>query len=278
MSAGLVSTRRAGLAAWLTLAISALFALVPVGWLLLTAFTRDSDIFQMPPSLQRSLTIDQVKSVITNQQLTQFLINGLLVSMATAVVSLMIGSLAGYSFSKFRYRGRSSFMYLLLVAQMVPEVLLLLTLYTAFTKVGLLNSYVGLTLSYVTFTLPLSVFMMKNTFDSVPDELLESGRIDKATEWGILLRIVLPVVSTSMVAVAMFAFIRAWNDLVYSLTLMDTPKQTLPAGLTLTYLGEFQNSYGEMMAASLLSSIPVVAIFLVFQRHFVSGALAGSIK
>lgn len=278
MSAGLVSTRRAGLAAWLTLAISALFALVPVGWLLLTAFTRDSDIFQMPPSLQRSLTIDQVKSVITNQQLTQFLINGLLVSMTTAVVSLIIGSLAGYSFSKFRYRGRSSFMYLLLVAQMVPEVLLLLTLYTAFTKVGLLNSYVGLTLSYVTFTLPLSVFMMKNTFDSVPDELLESGRIDKATEWGILLRIVLPVVSTSMVAVAMFAFIRAWNDLVYSLTLMDTPKQTLPAGLTLTYLGEFQNSYGEMMAASLLSSIPVVAIFLVFQRHFVSGALAGSIK
>ncbi|MBK7819745.1 MAG: carbohydrate ABC transporter permease [Tessaracoccus sp.] len=262
----------------MTVVIAALFAFVPVMWLLLTAFTEDSDIFQMPPSLARDFTLDQVIQVVTNPQLTQFMLNGLFVSTATAVVSLIIGSLAGYSFSKFRYRGRSSLMYLLLIAQMVPEVLLLLTLYAAFTRVGLLNSYVGLILSYVTFTLPLSVFMMKNTFDGIPDELIESGRVDKASEWRILVRIVFPVVSTSMVAVAMFAFIRAWNDLVYSLTLMDTPKQTLPAGLTLTYLGEFQNSYGEMMAASLLSSVPVVAIFLVFQKHFVSGALAGSIK
>jgi multiple sugar transport system permease protein len=272
------SHRRPGVATWITVVIAGLFAFVPVAWLLLTAFTQDSDIFQMPPSLRRGFTLDQVVQVMTNPQLTQFMLNGLLVSTATAVVSLIIGSLAGYSFSKFRYRGRSSLMSLLLIAQMVPEVLLLLTLYAAFTRFGLLNSYVGLILSYVTFTLPLSVFMMKNTFDGIPDELIESGRVDKASEWRILVRIVFPVVSTSMVAVAMFAFIRAWNDLVYSLTLMDTPKQTLPAGLTLTYLGEFQNSYGEMMAASLLSSVPVVAVFLVFQKHFVSGALAGSIK
>lgn len=261
-----------------TVAVLAVFAFIPVIWMIITAFTSEESIFRDPLGANRTWTLENFTAVLTDPNLLRFIGNGLFVSITTSVISLAVGFLAGYSFSKFRYRGRSTAMYTLLLAQMVPEVLLLLTLYTTMAKFGLLNTYPALIISYTTFTLPLSVLMMKNAFDAVPDELIEAGRIDGASEWRIMNSVIFPVVKTSMIAVCMFAFIRAWNDLVYALTLVDTTKQTLPAGLTLTYLGEFQSQYGQMMAASLISSLPVIAIFLVFQKQFVSGALAGSIK
>lgn len=276
------TVRRTGegrpVAAAITVIVLALFALGPVVWMVLTALTEDQDIFTFPPTLDRAYTFDHFVNVITDQKLMQFMVNGLVVSSVTALFSLVIGFSAGYAFSKFRFLGRSPVMYLLLVAQMVPEVLLLLTLYTSFDALGLLNTYAALVLSYTTFTLPLSVWMLKNTFDAVPDELIEAARLDGASEWRIMTSIVLPVTRTPLIAVGLFAFIRAWNDLAFALTLVDTELQTLPAGLSLTFLGEFQSSYGDMLAASAITSLPVVIIFLALQKHFVSGAMAGSVK
>lgn len=270
--------RQSVIARSLILVLVGVFALGPIAWVILTAFTRDADIFTFPPSLQRGYTLDHFIVVINDPALRRFVLNGIMVSLVTTLFSLTIGFCAGYAFSKFRFMGRSSLMYLILTAQMVPEVLLLLTLYTSFDALGLLNTYGALVLSYTTFTLPLSVWMMKNSFDAIPDELIESGRIDGASEWRILLSVVLPVVKVSLIAVGLFAFIRAWNDLAFALTLVGADKQTLPAGLSLTFLGEFQTSYGDMLAASLVTSLPVIILFLVFQKHFVSGALSGSIK
>ncbi|SJN37718.1 Maltose/maltodextrin ABC transporter, permease protein MalG [Microbacterium esteraromaticum] len=265
--------------AYTTLGILSLFAFIPVLWMVLTSFTSGNDIFQFPPAIfSRGYTIDHYVAVITDPVLMRFVLNGLFVSITTAALSLVVGFAAGYSFSKFRYIGRSPFMFAILLAQMVPEVLLLLTLYTSFNAFGLLNTYAALILSYTTFTLPLSVWMMKNTFDAVPDELLEAARVDGASEWRIMWSVLLPVTRTSLIAVGLFSFIRAWNDLAFALTLVGTEQQTLPAGLSLTFLGEFQNSYGPMLAASTVTSIPVVVIFLVLQKHFVSGALSGSVK
>lgn len=269
---------RKPVAAAVTVIVLAIFALGPVAWMVFTALTEDQDIFSFPPSLDRAYTLDHFVNVLTDATLMRFMVNGLVVSAVTALFSLIIGFSAGYSFSKFRFLGRSPIMYLLLVAQMVPEVLLLLTLYTSFDALGLLNTYAALILSYTTFTLPLSVWMLKNTFDAVPDELIEAARIDGASEWRIMVTIILPVTRTPLIAVGLFAFIRAWNDLAFALTLVDTEFQTLPAGLSLTFLGEFQSSYGDMLAASAITSLPVVIIFLALQKHFVSGAMAGSVK
>lgn len=270
---------RRPVAGYLTIAIVGVFSFVPVGWMVLTSFTQSNDIFQFPPALlDRGYTLDHYISVLTNPTLMQFVYNGLFVSTTTALFSLIIGFAAGYSFSKFRYVGRSPFMFAILLAQMVPEILLLLTLYTSFNAFGLLDTYAALILAYTTFTLPLAVWMMKNTFDAVPDELIEAARVDGAQEWRIMSSVLFPVVRTSLIAVGLFAFIRAWNDLAFALTLVGTDKQTLPAGLAMTFLGEFQNSYGPMLAASTVTSIPVVVLFLVLQKHFVSGALTGSVK
>jgi len=270
---------RPSIAAYVTIAILAVFSFIPVIWMVLTSFTASNDIFQFPPALfDRGYTLDHYVAVLTNPVLLQFVYNGLFVSITTALFSLIIGFAAGYSFSKFRYIGRSPFMFAILLAQMVPEILLLLTLYTSFNALGLLDTYGALILAYTTFTLPLAVWMMKNTFDAVPDELIEAARVDGASEWRIMWSVLLPVVRTSLIAVGLFSFIRAWNDLAFALTLVGTGKQTLPAGLAMTFLGEFQNSYGPMLAASTVTSIPVVVIFLVLQKHFVSGALSGSVK
>ncbi|WP_082754017.1 carbohydrate ABC transporter permease [Mycobacterium sp. NAZ190054] len=264
--------------AYVTLAVIASFALIPIGWMVLTSFTSSADIFQFPPSILRSYTLDHFLTVLGDPTLTAFVLNGLLVSIATSVFSVTVGFWAGYAFSKFRFGGRTGLMYLLLIAQIVPQVLLLVTLYTAFDRAGLLNTYIALVLSFTTFTLPLSVMMMKNTFDALPDELIEAARIDGASELRVMGSVLLPVMKTAIIAVALFAFIRAWNDLPFALTLVDTEKQTLPAGLSLRFMGEFRTAYGEMMAASIMTSLPVVVIFLALQKHFVNGAVTGAIK
>lgn len=265
-------------APYLTLIVVGLFALVPVVWMVITSMTSDTDIFQFPPTLARDYTLDNFLFVLTDATLLGFVANGILVSGLTCLCSLVVGSFAGYAFSKFRFRGRATMMFLILTAQMVPQVLLLITLYTLFDAVGMIDTYLALVLSYTTFTLPLSVMMMKNSFDALPDALLEAARLDGADELRTMFSVMLPAVRTPMIAICLFSFIRAWNDLPFALTLVSTERQTLPAGLALAFTGEFQNAYGEMMAASILTSLPVVVIYFALQKHFVSGAMTGAVK
>lgn len=271
-------TKRGMGAPYTALVIVGAFALIPVAWMIVTAATSEADVFQFPQSLAREYTLSNYWFVLTDPTLLGFVANGLLVSFVTCFCSLLVGFFAGYAFSKFRFRGRTTMMFLILTAQMVPQVLLLVTLYTAFDRVGMLDTYLALIISYTTFTLPLSVMMMKNSFDALPDALLEAARLDGASELRTMFSVMMPAVRTPMIAVCLFSFIRAWNDLPFALTLVDTERQTLPAGLSLMFTGEFQNAYGEMMAASIITSLPVVIIFFVLQKHFVSGALTGAVK
>lgn len=272
------TAERKSVTAYVVVVVVGIFALAPVLWMVITAFTAPRDIFTFPATLEREFTPANVISVMTDPTLLRFLANGILVSALTAFVSIALGFGAGYAFSKFRFLGRGAMLYSIFVAQMIPSVLLLLTLYQAFNAVHLLNTYWALVLSYATFTLPLSVWMMKNSLDAIPTDLIEAARIDGAGEFRIMLRVILPLIRTALIAIGLFAFVQAWNDLVYALTLVNTPLQTVPAGLSQTYLGEFQNSYGEMMAASFVTAIPILIIFLVLQKQFVNGALAGSVK
>lgn len=208
----------------------------------------------------------------------RFVLNGLIVAGLTALVNIALGFGAGYAFSKFRFIGRGPMLYAIFAAQMIPGVLLLLTLYKAFNAAHILDTYAALVLAYSTFALPLSVWMMKNSLDAIPNDVSESARIDGAGEFRIMFSVVLPLVRTPLIAIALFAFVQAWNDLAFALTLVGTSKQTLPAGLLQTYLGEFQASYGQMMAASFLTAIPILIVFLVLQKQFVNGVLSGAVK
>ena len=268
-----------GILFYVMLALVVLFAFFPIYWMSVTSLRPNSEVFAFPPRLLPSqLTLEHYQNFIQNPDLLRYLWNSLLIATTTAISSLIISTYAAYSFSKFRYTGRRALMFLILSAQMFPQALLLISLYLLFSRLKLLNTYAALVLSFTTFTLPLCIWMLKGYFDHVPNEMIEAAKVDGASQLQIIHLILLPVVRPALVATGIFAFMRGWNDFIYALTLVDKAKQTLPPGLVLTYIGEFQSQWADMMAASLLVSLPLVIAFIFFQKQIVSGLTAGAVK
>ncbi|MBB4905375.1 carbohydrate ABC transporter permease [Actinophytocola algeriensis] len=266
-------------AAWVTIIVFGGFALLPVYWMLATALTPDGKVFAYPPALfPADVTFEHFASLAGNSQLFDYLVNSAIVSGVTAVLSVIVSAYMAYSFSKYRYRGRRSLMYLVLSSQMFPQALLLVTLYAVFDAYDLLNTYTALVLSFTTFTLPLCVWMLKGFFDTIPDSLIEAARIDGASQLRIIHSVIVPLSVPGLVAAGLFAFVRGWNDFIFALTLAGPDKQTLPPGLANTYLGEAQTAWPELMAASLVVSLPVVIAFIALQRFLVGGITAGAVK
>lgn len=277
------SQRRAGrrprLALWIALVVFSLFAFLPIYWLVVTSLTPDNKVFSFPPNLlPTSITFDHYFTIFNNPAIFGYLKNSLIVSVITSVFSVVVAMFMGYAFSKFRFRGRKSLMYFVLSSQMFPQALLLVTLYTVFAQFGLLNTYQGLIISFTTFTLPLCVWMLKGFFDTLPDDLIEAAKIDGAGHWRTLYSVILPLAAPGLVASGLFAFVRAWNDFMFALTLAGPDKQTLPPGLVNTFIFEASAQWPPLMAASLLVSIPVSAAFILMQRYLVGGITAGAIK
>ncbi|SEL92069.1 carbohydrate ABC transporter permease [Nonomuraea pusilla] len=270
---------RSRAAAWAAVAVIGFFGLAPIYWLVVTAFTPDERAFTFPPSLvPTEITFDHFARLAQNEQLFGYLVNSVVVSVVTAFLSVLVSAYMAYAFSKFRYRGRKSLMHLVLASQLFPQALLLVTLYAVFSASGLLGSYGALILSFTTFTLPLCVWMLKGIFDTVPSTLMEAAAIDGASRWRTLHQIALPLAAPGLVAAGLFAFVRAWNDFIFALTLTDPDRQTLPPGLVHTYLGEFQTAWPDLMAASFVVSLPVIAAFMFLQRYLVGGLTAGAVK
>ena len=264
---------------YVALTIAAIFAFFPIYWMLATSLRPNTEVFAFPPTLlPQTYTLEHYQNFIRNPQLLRYLGNSLLIASTTAITSLIVSTYAAYAFSKFRFTGRRSLMFLVLSAQMFPQALLLITLYLMFAQLKLLNTYLVLVLSFTTFTLPLCIWMLKGYFDQIPSDLIEAAKVDGANQLQIIHRVLVPITKPALVATGLFAFMRGWNDFIYALTLVGKDKQTLPPGLVLTYVGEFQAQWADMMAASLLVSLPLVIGFIIFQRQIVSGLTAGAVK
>lgn len=267
------------ISAWITVVVLGGFALLPVYWLVATSLTPATQVFAYPPRLIPSeITLEAYAKLFADPDLFIYLRNSVIVSAITAVLSVLVSAYMGYSFSKFRYRGRRALMYFVLASQMFPQALLLVTLYTVFAAYGLLNTYTALVLSFTTFTLPLCVWMLKGFFDTIPDELIEAARVDGASRLRTVHSIVLPLSAPGLVAAGLFAFVRGWNDLIFALTLAGPDKQTLPPGLVNTFIGEASTAWPELMAASIVTSLPVAIAFIALQRYLVGGLTAGAVK
>ncbi|MEU8825221.1 carbohydrate ABC transporter permease [Streptomyces sp. NPDC048636] len=265
--------------AWTAVTVMGMFGLLPLYWMVVTALSPADRVFRFPPDfLPDSVTFANFRAVADNGPLFHYLTNSVIVSLTTSVLSVVISTYMGYSFSKFRYRGRRSLMNFVLASQMFPQTLLLITLYALFRQFGMLGSYTALILSFSTFTMPLCVWMLKGIFDTIPDALLEAAAIDGASRWRTLHTVVAPLAAPGMAAAGLFSFVRGWNDFVFALTLSDKSTMTLPPGLVNTYIGEFQTSWPTLMAASLVVSLPVVVAFMFLQRFLVGGLTAGAVK
>ncbi len=263
---------------WACLILIGGFVFLPLLWMINTAL-KPTDLTFTNYFFSGPLTLDNIIHIVTDPKIMTYLKNSLWVSFGSSFMATLVAALAGYSFSKFRYRGRKFVMGMFMMSQAFPQAILLLAIYTMMNKAGLLGSYWALIISYVVFTLPVGTWTLKSYFDQIPDSLMESAKLDGAGNLRIMLQIVFPLAVPGMISIAIYGFVWSWNDLLYSMTLVtDSARRTLASGLVMTFLGEASTNWGYMMAASIVAAIPVTIIFVFLQRYFIQGLTSGAVK
>jgi multiple sugar transport system permease protein len=215
--------------------------------------------------------------------LARYFLNSLIISTCSTVIAVIIAILAAYAISRYRFRGRGPFRFLILSTEMFPGILFLLPLFIIFvnieqiTGIKFYGSYTGLIITYLTFALPFSIWMLVGFFDTIPRELEEAAMVDGATALGALFRILIPLSTPGIIAVGIFAFLTAWGEVLFASVLTDEGTRTLAIGLQ-GYSTRSDVYWNQLMAASIVVSVPVVAAFLALQRYFVQGIAATGVK
>lgn len=264
----------------IAIAVALLIALAPVYWMVATSFKSALEVSQLHPSFwPEHFTLENYDKLVGESlPFMSFLVNSVVASLISAVLTIAISVLGGYSLSRGRYRLQGFMGYVVLVVRMLPLVVLIGPLYLLLLNANLLNSIAGLVLGYTSFVVPFGVWMMKGFFDGVPLEVEEAARIDGYPRWQILLRVVLPLVWPGVFTTATFVFMESWNNLLYPLTFIKTlENQTLPGGLLLSFTGQFKTDWGGMMAASCVTTLPLMIAFFAIQRSIVRGLTAGAV-
>jgi multiple sugar transport system permease protein len=261
------------------LVIGALFAGLPVVWMLSTSFKANGEVFQNPPNLiTESFSLDAYREILGNGAQLRFFLNSYIVAFAVTILTLLVAILAGYAFSRFRFPFQRTINAVIVSVQVVPPITLVIPYFGLVVALGLYNTYLGLILTHMVFTLPYAIIMITAYLNTLPRELDESVKIDGGTSWTALWRVLVPVSVPGLIAVGVYTFMISWNEYLFALTLTRTDDmRTVPIGIQLL-MGQHSYEWNQMMAMSILGSIPVLLLFLLFQRRFIGGLTAGAVK
>jgi multiple sugar transport system permease protein len=267
----------------LTLVVLGVFTVVPLYAMVTSSLKPLSDVqgtFTWWPS---HLTLDPFIDMWSTVPLARYFVNSLVICSCATVASVILAIIAAFAVSRFSFRGRTVFTTTVLSTQMFPGILFLLPLFLIFvninsaTGIQLVGSQAGLVITYLTFSLPFSVWMLVGYFDSIPRELDEAAMVDGCGPLGALWRIVLPAARPGVIAVAIYSFMTSWGEVLFASVMTTDENRTLAVGLR-QYSTQTNIYWNQIMAASLVVSIPVVIGFLLVQRHFVAGVTAGAVK
>ncbi|MFD0632659.1 carbohydrate ABC transporter permease [Catenulispora yoronensis] len=252
--------------------------MAPFYWLVVSATQKDSDIFAWPPKLAPSTHfLANLRDLDAKIGLWRVLGNSLAVACLQTLGGLFVALLAGYAFAKFRFRGRTVLFGLLLSTLVVPDQVMLVPLFQMMRSFHLLDSYQALVLPGL--CVPFAIFMMRQALSGLPDELLDAARVDGAGELRVLLSVVVPVMRPFLAAMSVFLFLGSWNSFVWPLIAMRSPEMhTLPVALATLHGQESNTDYGAILSGTALSTVPIMILFLVLQKQFISGLLAGATK
>jgi ABC-type glycerol-3-phosphate transport system permease component len=263
----------------LLLAVFAAYSLFPLLWALVTSLKRPQDAVQYPPQwLPSPVTFQNYVDVLTRTPVPLQVLNTLLAAGLAAVIVVAASSLAGYGFSRFDFRGKDFLLISLLGCVMVSGATKVVPLYLMLHKAGLLNSLSGLGLVYSVEFLPISVWLMKSYLDTIPIELDEAASVDGSSRLRTFVSVVLPLSLPGVVAVALITFVRSAQEFIYAATfLTETGVKTSPVGLYM-FFTELGVEWGHLTAASLVVVLPIVLVFLVLQKWFVSGLTMGAVR
>jgi multiple sugar transport system permease protein len=267
----------AGIAAGVTILL--LWSLIPIYWIVVTSLKHEQEIYAYPPTfLPLQPTLDQYVTVLLHTPFPLFIRNSFIVAAGATILSVAAGALGAYAISRIRFLGRATVGRLIVLAYLLPPTLLFIPLFIVLQRLDLIDALGGLILAYLTFTVPFSTWMLIGHIRTIPSELDEAARIDGASRWQILWRVVLPLSLPGLSVVALFSFTHAWNEFLYALVFVySNGTRTITAGLASLTMGD-TFIWGQLMAASTLAILPVLLIYLVAQRWFMEGLTGGSIK
>jgi multiple sugar transport system permease protein len=260
---------RAGLIT--ALAVLAVLWLAPLVWALLTSLKYEADTTTVPLEVvpERGFTLEAYVSVLTNSGLVTWFVNSTVVTIVVTVITVALSAAAAYGFSRTRFRGRNVLFALTVAGIMVPPQILIVPLYRQMLAMGLADTYLGIILPQL--VVPAMVFILKKFFDGIPNELEEAARMDGAGSLRIFLQIVLPLSRSILAAVSIFVFIHAWNNFLWPFIIISDPSlMTLPVGLVQVQ-SSFGVRYAQVMASALLAGLPLIVVFMLFQRQIVRG-------
>ena len=262
----------------LTLIAASVTAVFPVVWLILTSIKPRNAWQSTTVELFSDPTLDNYAQVLTETSFLRWLANSLIVSALTTVIAVIIAASTGYAVSRFRFPGFRSIMWMLLVTQMFPVAILIVPIYNLMAGLGLINQLPGLVIAYLTSAVPFCAWMMKGYFDSVPVSIDEAGRLDGLTPFGTFWRLILPLSKPGLAVAAFYAFITAWAEVAYATAFMTgDDKYTLAVGLA-QFVGQHKAEWGLLTASAVLIAVPAAVVFLLVQRHLVTGLTAGATK
>ena len=266
------------------LAALTMFTMLPLAWMFLTSIKSQFAATQYPPEwFPSSPSLAEYGRLLSpaseiGRDFLRYMVNSLWVSFATTALGVIVAVPAAYAFSRFRFPGRNLLFYSVLLRNMFPAVVFLMPLFIMMRWLGLVDTYASLIITYLTFGLPLSIWLLKGFYDNIPVQLEQAARIDGATRFQAFVLIVMPLSTPGIIATAIYSFIVAWNEYVYALTFInDKSRLVLSVGLQ-RFFAEFATNWPGLMAASFLMSVPVVVLFLFLQKYFVRALTEGAVK
>ena len=268
---------------YLLIAVIFVYALFPFYWVVRSSFTPEVAIFQTPVKyFPTHPTLANYRGALSAGFFQDALLNSTIVAGSVTLLSLAIGSFAAYALGRFRFRGRSFVMYLMLSMTIFPQIAILGALYTTITKFHLYDTLGALIFSYLIFTLPFTVWVLTSFMRALPGDLEEAAYVDGASPLQVFWKVLLPLIAPGLVTTGLLAFIAAWNEYLYALSFIQSPnKYTVPLAITsfVTPTGSaFAVPWGQIMAATVIVTLPLILLVLILQKRILAGLTAGAVK
>jgi len=271
------SIRRTPVIFWFVLGLMAVVALLPYAWTLATSFKRRADILSTPPTWIKDPSWFNYHNVLIERGFDFYLLNSLIIGLASTLIALTVGTLAAYAFSRYKVPAGNHLFFYILATRLGPPIAYALPMYFLFSRLELLNTHIGVSIAHAAFNLVLVVWMMKTFFDEIPRELEEAAKLDGCTAGQIFTRISLPLALPGLVTVAIFVFIFSWNEMLFALILSAGSTNTLPVMIP-TLVQHTGTLRGEVAAAAIVQTIPVIIFTFIAQRHLIRGLTFGAVK
>src|SRR5690625_236658 len=272
---GYITLKKIGL--YILVSIGVVISILPFYWMFIGSTSSSGKILSTPPNLwPGDQLLTNWKNLNESVDILRVTFNSIFIATTFTVLSLSVTSIAGYAFAKFEFKGRDALFFMLLLALMIPYHVTLIPLFEMFVKLDWLNTYQSVILPQLAY--PFAIFLMRQNMKGLPDSLIEAARVDGAGEFRIFFTVALPTMRPALAAVAIYLFMFQWNNFLWPLIILNTNDMyTLPVALS-SLVGLTKVDYGQVMLGAAISVIPIMIVFLLLQRHFVSGILGGAVK